>query len=609
MKYLIITILLSTLTATIAYSQTAKTIYVSSQGNDSWNGSEVKPLRTIQKAKELVRTLSKNMQGDIQVFLRGGDYQLSQPLFFTREDGGKNGYRVIYSAYEQEKPVIHGGTAVTGWRKLADNTWVADYSGPFFRQLYVNQERRVRARHPNTDLFFNVKGFDFKHQEILVDKNIFKNVDNAHQVEMIIQMHWAESLLRIKSVEVHGPDNAKNANITIHPDDAEIFFTRPNPSHLEGQSFHLENSRAFLDQPGEWWLDRQHNKIYYKPLAGETLQNTKIFIPVIENLLIMKGESGKKVENLVFEGIRFMYANWKRPGNQPYLNIQAGFHNRTTSRNNINTVLRPESAIRLAWTEAVTFRSCEFKNLGSTALDLNFGTKNTRVVGNIFQDISGGGIMIGKFVTDSLTSINDPYNPEDKEEVSTGDEISNNYLTRVGQDYYGTCAIAAGYTDNVKIRNNYIYDVPYTGISVGYGWTKDDNAMQNNLIANNEIEKAMAFLADGGGIYTLSMQPGTKISGNYIHGLQRSPWSSPWPLAGIYLDIASGGTLENPMFVDRNVVDIDYDTGRPLNLHKNRMVLLGNNCFNYKEHEDYKEIIKNAGLEPEFRHLVKKRDE
>ena len=589
--------------------QTAKKIFVSPRGNDSWKGTEIKPFRTIQKAQEIVRTLTSDMQGNIEVFLRGGEYQLSQPLLFTSEDGGKNGYRVIYSAFEQEQPVIHGGTAVTGWKQLADDTWVADYSGPFFRQLYVNQERRVRARHPNAGEYFKVKGFDFKHHQMLVDKSNIEKIENAEPIEMILQMHWSESLLRLKSAEVHGPNNAKNANITIHPDDAGIFFYRPNPSHLEGQSFHFENSFTFLDQPGEWWLDRQNNKIYYKPLPGESLQNTKVFVPSIENLLIIEGDKANRVQALEFDGIRFMYANWQRPGNKPYLNIQAGLFNRTTNVNNTNTVLRPGSAIHVSWSEDIGFKNCIFKNLGSTGLDLNFATRNSKIEGNVFSDISGGGILIGKFVKDSLTSINDAYNPDDKEMISTGDEISNNYFTRTGQDYYGTCAIAAGYTDNVKIRNNYIYDVPYTGISVGYGWTKDDNAMQNNLIANNEIEKAMAFLADGAGIYTLSKQPGTKITGNYIHGLQRSPWSSPWPLAGIYLDIASGGTLENPMVVDRNVVDIDYDTGKPLNLHKNRMVLLGNNCFNHKAHEDYEEIIKNAGLEPEFRHLVEKRDE
>ena len=609
MKSLILTILLSILINLTAFVQPSKIIFVSPQGNDSWEGTKERPFKTVQKARDEVKTLNKTAKDDIHVYLRGGEYQLSEPLLFTGEDTGKNGNRVIYSAYRDEVPVIHGGKTVTGWEKLAEGTWMADFKGSYFRQLYVNGKRRVRARHPNTGNYFRVNGYDFKHHEILVDKNQIKLFeDDADLVEMIIQVHWSESLLRLKSAGIYGHYNVKNANLSIHPDDAKIFFNRPHPGHREGQSFHFENSKAFLDEPGEWYLDRKNQKILYKPLQDETLENVNIVVPTIENLLVIKGEKENRVNSLVFDGIRFMYSNWKRPGNKPYLNIQAGFFNRSTNQNNTNTVLRPQAAIKATWTENIVFRNCVFKNLGSTGIDLNYGTLNSRIEGNVFEDIAGGGILIGKFVKDSLTSINEPYNPEDKSIVSTGDEISNNYFTRTGQDYYGTCAIAAGYTDNVKILHNYIYDVPYTAISVGYGWTNEDNAMKDNLIAGNEIEKAMAFLADGAGIYTLSKQPGTKLVGNYIHGLKKSAWASPWPMAGIYLDQESGGTFNAPMVLDSNVVDVDYDTGKPLNLHKNRIVLLGNNYFNNPKHEDVEKIKQNAGLEKDFLQLINKLD-
>ena len=546
--------------------------------------------------------------GDIRVFLRGGDYLLTEPLIFTSEDGGRNGHRIIYEAYNNEKPIIRGGSTVTNWEKLDDGTWVADYSGTYFRQLYVNGKRRVRARHPNTGNYFRVEGFDFKHHEILVNKNNISKLDEVGQIEMIIQMHWAESLLRLKSAGVYGHNNVNNANLEIHPEDAKIFFYRPHPGHREGQSFHFENSKAFLDQAGEWFLDRENQKIYYKPHPDESPENVNIIVPTIENLLVIKGEKGNRVNSLVFDGIRLMYSNWKRPGNNPYLNIQAGLFNRTTDGSNSNTVLRPQAAIHVTWAEDIAFQNCIFKNLGSTAVDLNYGTQNSKIEGNIFEDISGGGIMIGKFVKDSLTPINSPYNPVDKSIVSTGDEISNNYFTRTGQDYYGTCVIAAGYTDGIMIRHNYIFDVPYTGISVGYGWTNEDNAMKDNVIADNEIEKAMAVLADGAGIYTLSKQPGTKITGNYVHGLLKSPWASPWPMAGIYLDQESGGTLNEPMVLDRNVVEIDYNMGKPLNLNHNKIVLLITNYFNNPGNEEHKKTIQNAGLEKNFLHLVKKSD-
>ncbi|MFW5831444.1 MAG: right-handed parallel beta-helix repeat-containing protein [Prolixibacteraceae bacterium] len=605
MKSVILIVLLFIAAILTTYGQPAQTLFVSPQGNDSWKGTEDRPFKTIQKVQEQIRTMNRN-NGDIRVFLRGGDYLLSEPLVFTDEDGGKIGTQVIYAAYNNEKPVIRGGSQVTNWEKLDDGTWVAEYSGPYFRQLYVNGKRRVRARHPNTGNYFRVEGFDFKHHEILVNKNNISKLDEVDQVEMIIQMHWAESLLRLKSAGVFGHYNVQNANLEIHPEDAKIFFYRPHPGHREGQTFHFENSKAFLDQAGEWFLDCENQKIHYMPHPDEYPENVNIVVPTIENLLVIKGEKGKRVNSLVFDGISFMYSNWKRPGNKPYLNIQAGFFNRFTDGNNTNMVLRPESAIHATWTEDLTFKNCVFQNLGSVGVDLNYGTRNSKIEGNIFQDISGGGILAGKFVKDSLTAINGPYNPEDKSIVSTGDEISNNYFTRTGQDYYGTCAIAAGFTDNVQIRHNYIFDVPYTGISVGYGWTEKDNTMQNNIVANNEVKRAMAILADGAGIYTLSKQPGTKLYGNYIHSLEKSRWASPWPMAGMYLDEQSGGTLDRPMVLEDNLIEIDYNTGKPLNLHKTKIVLLVNNYFRNRGNEDCQRIMENAGLEEEFRHLTEK---
>jgi hypothetical protein len=320
-------------------------------------------------------------------------------------------------------------------------------------------------------------------------------------------------------------------------------------------------------------------------------------------LIVIKGEKDKPVKNMVFEGITFMHSNWSRPGNDTYANIQAGFFILTSDSANNNTVLRPPSAIHVTWAQHLEFRDNVFRNLGSTGLDLNYGTLECIIEGNVFEDIAGGGVMVGKFVKDSTTYINGPYNPSDKRVISTGDVIRNNYITRIGQDYYGTCGIAAGFTDNVQIEHNYVYNVPYTGISVGYGWTDEENAMKNNIIANNEIHRAMAILADGAGIYTLSKQPGTTIKENYIHDLKKSPWASDWPMAGIYLDRASGGTLERPFIVQRNVVDVDFIDGKPFIFGKKYIVLLVNNFMRPIDADEYQKIIDGAGLEDEFRNL------
>ncbi len=109
-----------------------------------------------------------------------------------------------------------------------------------------------------------------------------------------------------------------------------------------------------------------------------------------------------------------------------------------------------------------------------------------------------------------------PYVPY--EEVCTNNRIDNNIITRVGSHFYGAPAISAYYVDSLQIEHNYIYNLPYTAISLGWGWnsTPDSTTCKNNLVKNNRIENFMQECMDGGGIYTMGNQPGTVVSGNFI---------------------------------------------------------------------------------------------
>lgn len=531
-------------------------------------------------------------------------YTLTNPLVFNEQDGGSNNHNVIYSGYKNEKVTICGEKKIKDWNINENGIWTAKFEGDYFRQLYVNGERRTRARQPNNGKYFRVKGFVFKHDELLLDRNEIQKWPGFDGIEMILQMHWAESILRLKSMSSQGTVTTRTVNVEIHPDDAEIFFNRPYPSHFYDQSYHLENNIAFLDVEGEWFLDLENNMVYYKPFENEKPENVHATVPQLENLLKITGTPDKPVNNLIFEGITFAYANWKRPGNEPYLNLQAGLFNISADSNNIQYVMRPESAIQVTWAKNVIFRNNVFENMGSTAIDLNYGTTECQVIGNIIRNISGGGIMVGKFVENTDGEIHLPYNPSDKREISTNDIIANNFITRTGQDYYGTCAIAAGYPAGIKIMHNTIRNVPYTGISVGYGWTGEDNAMHDNTIAFNDIARAMSLMADGAGIYTLSKQPGTIIKNNYIHDFIRSPWASPWPVAALYLDEQSGGTGEKPLIVEQNVVDLK--DAIYLKLNHAGIFLYKPNYLRGSSSEGAKRIISEAGLEAEYLYLLEK---
>ena len=117
-------------------------IYVSPDGSDSGDGSLGSPFLTLGAARDAVRKINGNMSGDIIVRLRGGEYRITEPVCFDTRDSGTNGHRIIYTAYENEVPVINGAQQVTGWTK--DESGL--YSAPLdrsvkLRNLYVNDRR------------------------------------------------------------------------------------------------------------------------------------------------------------------------------------------------------------------------------------------------------------------------------------------------------------------------------------------------------------------------------------------------------------------------------------------------------------------------------------
>ena len=120
---------------------------------------------------------------------------------------------------------------------------------------------------------------------------------------------------------------------------------------------------------------------------------------------------------------------------------------------------------------------------------------------------------------------------------------------RTGRDYNSGIGVFVGYTEGTVVAHNEIFDVPYSGISVGWGWGMPDagggayvdpikwntpTACRNNRIEFNHIHQMMQQLNDGGGVYTLSRQPGTVIRANHIHDGGKSRVS-----AGVYLDEGS----------------------------------------------------------------------
>ena len=160
----------------------AHTLYVSPDGSDSNDGSAASPFKTIEKAKETVRTLDKS-GGDIVVKIADGFYSLDDTLLFSEEDSGNENCTIYYEAKEGAVPIISGGDKLNGTWTLEDsqkNIWKIPLERENkLRSLYVNGERSYMA---NTNGTIGAKGSygrytvgpnysdtDFKWKEIFSD--------------------------------------------------------------------------------------------------------------------------------------------------------------------------------------------------------------------------------------------------------------------------------------------------------------------------------------------------------------------------------------------------------------------------------------------------------
>lgn len=535
-----------------AHGATQATFFVSPTGSDANPGTESQPFQTLAKARDAVRPLTAAMTGDIVVTLRGGTYPISNTVTFGPSDGGKNGFYVKYVAQSGERPLLTGGKPITGWsiHDQAKNIWKATGVDARFRQIWVNGTKGIRARQPNlgtggTHNMYRLTKVDTAGKAFNVATSYVGAWKNLNKVEMHLMIAWADATLRLASTSNMG----SYTKVSIQDPERTMLFNRPYPmlgvtfgDKNKQQAFYFENAYEFLDQPGEWYLDESVNTLYYMARTGETMATANVVVPMLETLVKIAGTStSQTVDNLEFNGITFAHATYLRPSKMGFLNLQAGQFNVAAPGGNKYMLWRPGAGVVAENTQRLRFERNVFAQMVASGLDLISGTRDSRIQGNVFTDLGATGVTLGKFAQDSLTEVHIPYNPTDKNEISTRDTVKNNLVTKVTTEVQGAIGIAAGYPRNILIEHNEVSYTNYSAISVGFGWTKTANAMTGNRINWNKIHHTSQLLADAGNIYTLSNQgSGSQIQYNYMHDISASSWADYW-INGIYLDEGSSG--------------------------------------------------------------------
>ena len=525
-------------------------IWISPKGSDFNDGTRQSPKATLtsalRQAREWRRTEDNRIQGGITIYMEGGTYAFHEPVFIRPEDSGTKESPTIIRSVGDEKVILSGGISIKGWKKQG-KVGVADvpvFNGrPLdFRQLWVNGKKAVRARDvEDFEKMNRICSVDEKNEILYVPAvSIRRLIDNkgnlkAKYAEMVLHQMWCVANLRIRSVEVQGD----SAAIRFHQPESRIQFEHPWPRPMvttdgHNSAFYLTNARELQDVPGEWYHDIDARKVYYYPREGEKMQEAEVIVPAVETLVRVEGTLDRPVCHIRFEKITFSYTTWMRPSEKGHVPLQAGMYltdgyriDPKMQRNYLNHPLdnqgwlgRPAAAVRVVAARQIDFERCRFEHLGSTGLDYEEAVQGGVVRGCLFRDIAGNGLLVGSF-SPAAHETHLPYNPADRREVCTQQQINNCYFTEIGNEDWGCLAIAAGYVGDVNIEHNEISEVPYSGISLGWGWTQTVNCMRNNRVHANLIHHYAKHMYDVAGIYTLGSQPKSYVTENCVHSIYK----------------------------------------------------------------------------------------
>lgn len=440
-------------------------IYVSTRGNDKWNGSEKKPVASLVRAQELARAYGRDTS--VEIVFEDGIYYLPGTVQFTGQDSKDYPATVTLRARHEGKAVISGGQQIRlDWKQEAGNIYVASVpAGMDIDQLYVAGLRQPMARFPNAQPGKQRNVYDtwvLDHQaqpnsemdplqpeRIALWKNPEGGYVHAMHTALWGDMHW----------EIKG----KNEDGTLQ---LEGGWQNNRPSGMHPLYRFVENIKEELDVPGEWYYDRSESKLYYMPLPEIDLDEAKVEIVRLKHLIEFNGTKENPVRGIHLQGLTFK-------------------HTARTFMENKEQLLRSDwtmyrgGAIVFNGAEECSVENCEFDHLGGNTIFVNNYNRYLTVRGCYIHHSGANGIV---FVGDPdmvrsplFRYGNQNYETMDMTPGSLGDNypqdcwVDDCLITMTGRDEKQTAPVQISMSQRIRVSHCSIYDVPRAGININEG--------------------------------------------------------------------------------------------------------------------------------------------
>lgn len=496
--------------------------HVAPDGNDAHPGTEARPFRSLEGARDAIRRLKGAggfPAGGVEVRIHPGEYRLVRSLVLTGEDGGELGRPIVYRAVRPGGVRLVGGVRLRSFRPVRDG-WVRDRLPEEARSNVVECDLREVGltnlpplepggfgsgrgfrMHPMVELFFDGQPLPmarwpnrgFARTGPVPEPRTLSAWDGrpgspegrfrfegdrplrwVGEPELWLYGYWfwdwADSYERVERIDAAG---------------REIHLARPwhRYGFREGQPYRAVHALSELDEPGEWWLDRRRWCVVFWPPSDPARAVVELSV-LAEPMLVLRA-----VSHVRFEGLR-----WECSAGDGGV-VEGG--------------------------EAVRFEGCLWRNLGGNGLEIRGGVGHA-VVSCDFEFLGRGGILLSG---------------GDRRRLEPGGHRVENcrfgHLSRVDRTYTpGIGVDGVGH----RIRHNQFHDLASSALRVGGN---------DHVVELNEVFRVVLESDDQGGVDMWGDPTfrGNVFRFNYFHhlGPDQEDVKALRMRAGIRLDDAISG--------------------------------------------------------------------
>lgn len=486
-------------------------IFVSTVGDDSGDGSEEEPLRTLEKAIDVANEMREDSDKLIEILLREGTYSVTNTIKIINSQ--KDDSLLKISAYQDEKVTINAGVDIPlSAMSIADSDFtnaiidkpnagsvlqynlkdaqIEDFGEISLRGHLISDEKEAQAElslngevqklagWPNGEYTGLIKPTDSNEYGKRTKSGIangcsFKvNYDRPSQWSKPEQA-WLSGTIGPNYEFDYYPVSrfdSEEKRVYLSRGALEKYYTEPY--------YRFENVPEELDEPGEYYIDRQSGMLYFYP-PKDAPKDSVLTITMSTPTLDVSGkapnsmfriENSKNIvfENLIFKGGRGSAITGKNNSNIKFINCE------------INSF--GENGIRFDASTDITISDCKIHDVGQDGI-LFVSCGN-------YQTLSPSNIVV---------SNNDIYNFA---------RLERSYKTGIDFGYRCVGATAA---------NNHIHNGPHAGM-IFYG--------VNNDIYGNEFDNLVTEFSDMDALYcnnsNYPWERGNKIHNNYFHDIGKS---------------------------------------------------------------------------------------